>query len=241
MVKSRRSLGKALLVFCAIASITASAQSVDEPVRFRLLSLFGSLSFLYETEDGPKRMYTSSSSFSSWYEAPDNRRLNFYREVPAPEPELPPVKHTLADLTLPSGPGPFLVVLMKKSDGEGLNSIILDHSLEAHPPSRYRAFNFSKRRMAVRLAEQDILLEPSGSALVNYPEGRKTWLKIAVDQPDTGWIKVVSKPRPVDNQTRSTIVILDIPPSVRDLDPIGVIVREVREQIVEGEQGSTLQ
>ncbi len=244
MAQYRRNLILLLVVLCACGHGFAASEKnqKEKPVQFRMFSLFDTISVLYDTDTGTERIFATPNIVSPWFDAPRNGKLNLYRELPSETPGMPKRKETLVDVTLPDGPGPFLIILRKKSDGDGgVAALVLEHSLEAHQPMTYRVFNFSKRRMAVRLADQDMLLEPGKLSVANYPEGRKAWLKIAVDQQDSGWIKVVSRPRPVRDTTRSTLVIMDIPPTEADPDPIGVIVQEVRETIVEGENGPEIQ
>lgn len=202
-----------------------------------MLSVSNSVSLLYDQDGEPQRIYASPGYFSQWLEAPDNRALTFYKELPSQDGQGAPIKKTLAQAKLPAGEGPFLILMQQKEGKDELFTTVLDHSLGVFPSSQYRILNLSKRRMAVQLADQNMLLKPGQTERVAYPSTRKTWLKVAVNDKESGWIKVVSKPRPVHDTTRTSIIIMDIPPSEKDPDPMGVIVREAREQIQENQEG----
>ncbi|GHC05406.1 hypothetical protein [Cerasicoccus arenae] len=240
MARTKRNLILLSLFLFVFSTGYSAPESGEDLVKFRLLSISNAVSFLYDQGGTTERVYTSSTAFTGWYVAPPSGKLVFYQEEAMPDAPKTKLKKILANVQLPSGPGPFLIIVKQKPNSQELSTVVLDHSIAMHPEMNYRAFNLSKRRMAVRLADQDMLLESGKSALAPYPNNRKTWLKIAVDDKDSGWMKVVSKPRPVDNNSRTTIIILDIPPSDRDPEPIGVIVREVREQIVESESGTEI-
>ncbi|WP_309381352.1 hypothetical protein [Cerasicoccus frondis] len=196
-----------------------------------------SISLLYDGDEEEQRVYATPSSFSPWLTAPPNRNVAFYRKTPNPQADGAPIKQVLAQTKLPAGPGPFLILVNENPNDDTLRTVVLEHSLDAHPLAEYRVINLSKRRLAIRLADHNMLLDSGKTEKTAYPEGRKTWLKVAVNDEENGWIKVVSKPRPVDNTTRATLVIMDIPPTRQDPNPIGLIVREARESVVADEAG----
>ncbi|GHB96690.1 hypothetical protein GCM10007047_10750 [Cerasicoccus arenae] len=197
------------------------------------------LATLFYDVDGKKEViHAGLGAFSRLYPSPSNRRVVFYREDPNPDPRKPPIKATVADATLPSGEGPYLVLLISNPSPEGFpfSTLVIDHSLKVHPANNYRVFNFSKRRMAVRLAEKDMLLNRGESETVPYPDARKAWLKVAADE-EGSWLVVTSSSHSVGSDSRTTVFIVDIPPSERDPDPKGVVARRMRERIVTDEFG----
>lgn len=233
MAQGRRNL---ILLACALLSGQLFAADA-EPIKFRLLSISNSISVLYDEDGETRRIYTSPGYFSDWLIAPPSREVTLYQEAPAPDGQGAKLKKILDQTKLPSGPGPFLIMVHQQPGTGKLLTSTLNHSLDTFPKGQYRLVNLSKRRMAVNLADKNMLLEPGTTEMASYPNGRKTWLKVAVNDKDSGWMKVVSKPRPVQDTTRTSIVIMDIPPSDADPDPIGIIVREAREQIYETPEG----
>ncbi|WP_309386191.1 hypothetical protein [Cerasicoccus frondis] len=198
--------------------------------------------FYYDYEGETKKLFVSAGSFSQLYEAPLDGRIQFYVEEISDD-GLPPVKKPVAQMNLPSGEGPFLVVLRTEfRDGKPYyRSAVIDASIEQHPVGAFRVFNFSARDMAIQLSGQSLLLKALDSTVVDYPEERKAWLKVAVADDDEGWIKVVSSPRSVSSRTRTTFFLTDIPPSEGDPNPKGVSVREFRERVLETENGIFIQ
>lgn len=215
------------------------ASNVQEPVQFRLMTMASISNFFYENDGEKERIYATPSNFSPLYTAPEDRQLIFYNEVPSPKANEPKIKVIVAKIKLPAGEGPFLIILKpdESSPGSLFDSYVIDHSLSAHPGNVFRTFNFSKRRMAVQLADQNILLNKGSSETVPYPDNGKAWLKVAADSEGEGWLKVKSMPYSVGSNSRTTIFIMDIPPSERDPNPKGVSVRKVRERIYEDEFG----
>ncbi len=91
--------------------------------------------------------------------------------------------------------------------------------------------------MAVQLAGQEMLLSRTQSQIVPYSEDHEAWLKVAAENDKEGWLVVTSSSHAVGADSRTTIFLIDIPPSERDPDPLGIVVRKMREQIVEDEFG----
>src|SRR5690606_12902030 len=118
-----------------------------------------------------------------------------------------------------------------------LATLVINNSLTDYPANTYRVFNFSKRRLAVNLAETNLLLAPLQSEQVPYPSTRKAWLKVAAAENDGTWLLVNSSPHAVGSDSRTTIFLVDIPPSDRDASPKGIIARRMRERIVTDEKG----
>lgn len=233
MAYQRRSLICILLGLVCAPFI--HGQQEDAPVQFRLLTMSDVATLLYEVDGEETELYATSGAFSPYYNAPANGLIELYKKQPSPKAGQPDIKVNLAEIKLPEGPGPFMVVLREKENSGQLayDWVAYDSSLDAHPPRSYRTINLSKRRMAVRLANQDSLIDPGETSIVDYPAERKVWLKVAVNSPEDGWIKVVSSPRMVDVNSRKTFLLVDLPPTDREAEPLGIVVREISEQIVE--------
>lgn len=238
MAFSRRSL--ILLVFFTLLSVLNGQPGGEEqPVEFRVIALSDFATLFYDIDGEKEVIDVGLGTFSPLYPAPTNRQLMFYREEPNPDPTKPPIKAPIARASLPGGQGPFLVLLLDGPSPEGLQyrTFVIDHSLNAHPANSYRAFNFSRRRMAVKLADKDMLLDRGQSDTVKYPSTRKAWLKVAADDEDEGWLVVTSSSHNVGSDSRTTVFIVDLPSTERDPDPKGVVVRRMRERIATDEFG----
>lgn len=220
--------------------IVQSQETADQspPVQFRLITMADIASFFYDNDGEKERIYATPGNFSPLYTAPEGRKIEFYNELAGPTSNDPVSRVAVIKVKLPAGEGPFLIVLKAhESPGSSFNSYVIDHSLEAHPPDTFRTFNFSKRSMAVRLADKDTLLSTGESDTVPYPEGGKAWLKVAAKDRDDGWLKVKSMPYTVGSDSRTTILLMDIPPSKRDPSPRGIAVRKIRERVYKDEAG----
>lgn len=189
---------------------------------------------LFDVEGKPETLHSSLGAFSPLYPSPKSRELVFYKQDPNPDPRLPPLRTTLAGVRLPAGPGPFLVLLAPSGPGAPtpLQTRVVDHSLSEHPAGTYRVFNFSRRRLAATVAEMKFTLERGQSERAPYPPTRKAWLQVAADEGPGGWLLVSSSPHVVGGaDSRTTVFLVDLPPSVLDPEPKGIVVRRIREQI----------
>jgi len=231
----------AALVPLALAS--ASAQSPKPPApppQFRIVSMSDVETFLFDINKKKETVYASVGAFSPLYPAPPSRDLLLYKEEPNPDPKLPPTKVPLAKAKLPGdGPGPFLILVHRTAAGAALpyETTVINHSLLDHPANTFRVFNFSKRRLAVNLADQNLILEKGQSDRVPYPNTRKTWLKVAANEDDGNWLLVSSSPHSVGTDSRTTIFLVDIAPSALDQNPKGLIARRIRETIYTDDAG----
>lgn len=240
MAKRRRDLTLfSILLFFAHNSFGQNAPSADEQVKFRVISLTDTTSVFYDGEDEKETLRIGIGTFTRLYPAPRDRKVELYTEESNPDPTKPPIRVPLAKATLPSGEGPFLVILYQNRDGSGLtyDTTVIDHSLNAHPTDNYRTFNYSKRNLAVQLAEKEFLLKKGQSENVPYPNTRKAWLKVAADDQKNGWLVVTSSPHVVGNNSRTTIFLVDLPSTERDPDPKGIAVRRIKERILTNEFG----
>ena len=239
MAFSLRHLTALLLATLAIAKLSAQPAQ-PAPPQFRVVSMSDVETFLFDVEKKQETLYASIGAFSRLYPAPQSRELSFYKEDPNPNPALPPIKTPLAKARLPGdSPGPFLVVIHRTPQGFALpfETFVINHSLAEHPIDNYRVFNFSKRRLAVSLAETEIVLDQGQSRSVPYPDTRKAWLKVAADEQSGGWLLVNSGTHTVGAGTRTTIFLVDIAPSALDPNPRGIVARRIRESITTDEKG----
>ncbi|WP_309381890.1 hypothetical protein [Cerasicoccus frondis] len=232
MAYTRRSLICHWLVLL-ILPLTVQAQRAEDVVEYRVTSLDNISEFLCEIDGDERTVYASLGALSPALVAPDNRKVEYYDYIDAPDPKLPPIKRPLAQFKLPAGVGPFLTVLSSTESGQGLpySAIVFDQSLESHPSGQFKAYNFSKRRIAMRVGEHDLILQPGETGLIPYPADRKVWIKVAIESAESGWILTQSSPVPVSADTRTTLFVVDIPPSERDPNPKGVVLRKMRERV----------
>lgn len=225
--------------FCLLLSNGTAQTAPEEPAQFRVLSMASFETVLFDIDKEPVVLRTSLGSFSRLYPAPKSGEVVFYKETPNPEdPNLPPIKTTLAEAKLSDG-GPYIILLIRNPEGSILEykTVVMDHSLEKFPANTYRVYNFSKRQLAVQLAGKNLLLNTAESGSIPYPETSKTWLKVAANDQDEGWLVVRSAPQTTGNNYRTTLFLVDIPPSKRDPNPLGIIDREMRERIRTDDQG----
>ena len=236
--------GLGLLVF--VLALTARAQSpaaaaaAEPPVQFRVVTMSKVETLLFDTGKTTEVINAGIGSFSRLYSAPKSLAVTFYKQAANPDPKLPPIKTPLAKAQLPAGkPGPFLILLNRNPAGAELDfsTLVIDSSLEAFPAKTYRVFNYSKRRLAVRLADTNIALSTGESDLVPYPATRKAWLQVAADEKNDGWLLVSSSPQVVGDHSRTTIFLVDITPSDRDPNPKGIVARRIRETITTDDKG----
>jgi hypothetical protein len=230
-----------LLVFVPCRGFAQQLSDAPVPgVQFRVVAMTDVASVLYDVEKKQEVVNAGVGTFSRIYDAPKNREVVLYTEIPNPDPSLPPAKVVVAKALLPAGKaGPFLIMLNKNPPGSEheFSSLVIDHSLETHPIKTYLVFNFSKRRLAVSLAEKNLVLTTGASDLVSYPDSRKAWLKVAADEKSDGWLLVSSSPHAVGTDTRTTIFLVDIPPSPLDPNPKGIVARRIRETVYTDDSG----
>lgn len=223
---------------CALRAQTPAPEV--PPPQFRIVSMSDVETFLFDIDKKKETLYATIGAFSPLYVAPKSREVLFYKEVPNPDPKLPPLKVPLAKAQLPANnPGPFLILVYPSPSGSPLplQTLVINNSLKDYPANSYRVFNFSKRRLAVNLAEQNLVLDTRQSAQVPYPNTRKAWLKVAAAENDGSWLLVNSGTHAVGTDSRTTIFLVDIPPSTLDPDPKGIVARRIRETIVTDDQG----
>ncbi len=244
MALAQRYLIRVAFAVCLLAVPFSRAQTPPPtepaPTQFRVVSIAGVETFLFDVEKKKEMLSAAAGSFSRLYPAPKNREVLFYREVPHPDPQRQPVKTPVARAKLPAQPGPFLILLVKNPPGAELayQTAVFDQSLDAHPASTYRVFNFSKRRLAVNIADTQMVLPTHEHQTAPYPATRKAWLQVAADEQPDGWLLVSSSPHPVGTNSRTTIFLVDIAPSALDPNPKGIVARRIRESIYTDDQGA---
>ncbi|WPJ95206.1 hypothetical protein SH580_17425 [Coraliomargarita algicola] len=235
-----RHLIPTLISFFCLMQSDATAQTTPQDIpKFRVLSMSAFETVLFDIDKEPIVLRSSLGSFSRLYPSPKDGNVVFYKETPNPQdPNLPPIKTTLAQAKLSEG-GPYIILLIRNPAGSSLEykTVVLDHSLEKFPANTYRVYNYSKRQLAVQLSETNLLLNTGESGSVPYPASSKTWLKVAANDQDEGWLVVRSAPQTTGTNNRTTLFLVDIPPSERDPNPLGIIDREMRERIRTDEQG----
>lgn len=245
MALSLRHLIPLVLVLLPWTGASLSAQNGAKPPppppQFRIVSMADTATFLFDVENKQETLYATAGAFSRLYPSPPTRELVFYKQEPNPDPRLPALKVPLARAIIPAGPGPFLVLLASAGPGAPLpfQTRVIDHSLAQHPPGTYRVFNFSRRRLAVNLADVKFILARGQEERAPYPPTRKAWLQVAADEGRNGWLPVSGSPHVVGAATdsRTTVFLVDIPPSELDPAPKGIVVRRIRESITTDEAG----
>ncbi|MFA6287443.1 MAG: hypothetical protein WC661_08665 [Opitutaceae bacterium] len=244
MALAQRHLIRVLAALLPLAAVFSRAQTLDAPEppppQFRVVSMSQVETFFFDVGKKKEQLNACVGSLSRLYPAPKNREVVFYAEVPNADPKLPPVKVPLSKAVLPAhNPGPFLIILRKNPAGSELkfSTLVIDNSLESYPANTYRVFNFSKRRLAVRLADKNLVLASGQSQEVPYPATRKAWLQVAADENEAGWLLVSSSPQPVGANSRTTVFLVDIATSELDQKPKGIIARRMRETIITDDKG----
>ena len=236
--------GLFLLAFCTALRAQPSAPE-PAPAQFRVVTMTQVETLLFDVGKTTETINAGVGSFSALYPAPRDGAVVFYQKVPAADPALPPIKKPLAQVRLPAAkpsapPGPFLIILDRGAPGAAVafDARVIDASLEAHPAGTYRVFNFSRRRLAVNLADTKLLLERGANQNAPYPSSRKAWLQVAVEKPAAGWILVSSSAHPVAPDSRTTVFLVDVAASERDPDPEAIVVRRIRETIATDATGA---
>ncbi len=222
MALFRRNLKSLLPLACALAlgaglplgGYGQGASSKSQPVTFRMLALGAPVSnVFYDYHDKPIRISAGSTSLSSPRRADAGQEVELYRVIPAVEPNTAPTKETLSTFKLGNG-GPYLVFMqVNPADKFDIRSHVVEDSWQEHPLGTIRIFNFSRRKTMAKVGDKIVELNPGQTALFDYAEGKhQTWLQAAVWE-DGEWTLRTSNPQVTLPNTRSSIVLLDQPPS----------------------------
>lgn len=228
-MKTSRFLGLALLLavlFADASRVIAGPAAGAPPVMFRTLAVNRIVSGLFydDAQGRPAAVLAATGALSAPYVAPADGRVAFYRLEPPMEPETAPRRVPVAEARLDEG-GPWLVIMATVPGGDGVASrpdirlMKIDHSWAAHPPATMRVFNFSRRPAMIKIGAESGEVAPGESRLFPYASAEgETWVKVAMRE-ETGWALRASGPQAALPGTRSTLVLVDTPPSAEDPNP----------------------
>lgn len=214
-----------LICLAALFASEARAQPAPKPpVVFRLLALGETVSdVFYDLKAGPVSVLAGNSGFSSPYVAPEGGRVVFYRVLPPEKPELKPRQVPVAEIQIGEG-GPYLVLMIVDPEAGTISTKVVDDSWAVHPVKTVRIFNFSRRLAMVKLGESVVELPTTQSHIFPYPDGNQVWLQAATKENET-WVLRVGGPQVTLPKARSTVVLIDQPPSIERKNPFAVLVR----------------
>ena len=219
------------LLSLSVALVLRAQQPLEKPVTFRAMAVGNSVSaLLYELAPGKiVPLSAGSSDLSQPYASPPGGLVAFFREGPPERPGEKPKRIPIAKAQLGSG-GPYLVVLSLPptgSNGMSVETIVVDDSWTAHPMKTVRVFNFSKRRAALQVGADNQELVTGGSHVFPYPPGKGSILfKVALME-EQGWVLRTNCPQGIIPNTRSTVIITDVVPTVDEPNPVDINVANV--------------
>ncbi len=226
-----------LLRYLIFIPVLLAASALSGAPVFRTFSLGGDVDGLfYELRGKPVRLATSEAAFSAPYARPPDGTLVLYRTTPPAGPEEKPGKIAVATVDLPPGGEPLLLLLAATpaeipAAPPQIVALAVNDSPEAHPVDAFRVFNFSGRRTAVKLAGQSGELGPGTDRLFPPVQGNRVRIQVAVAR-NTGWKQVAGGPRVMVPGSRPFIFLRDVPPTVDDPNPIGLIVHTVFDTVL---------
>jgi len=216
----------ALLLTAPGLTIPACAQqpAPKPPVMFRTLALGASVAdVFYDLKSSAVSVAAGSSGFSSPYVAPEGGRVVFYRVLPPEKPDAKPRHVPVAEIQLGEG-GPYLVLMIVDPEAGAISTKVVDDSWTVHPVKTVRLFNFSRRQAMVKLGGEVVELPTTQSHIFPYPDGTQVWLQAATKENET-WVLRVGGPQVTLPKARSTVVLIDQPPSIERKNPFAVLVR----------------
>jgi len=201
------------------------------PATFRTLSIDQGVSDLfYDDRSRQIALAAGDMSFSQPYPVPASGLVSLYRELPPVPPEDKPRRVPVTEFRL-TGEGPHLVFFSSTRNAANpaqplIGAIPVDDSSKIHPVDTVRIFNFGKTPAGVKFATHVLEIAPSKSEIRPYPDDRQAWLKAAV--PAEGkWQVRISGPQAIVPATRSTWVLLDLPPTADEPDRHRILVRNL--------------
>lgn len=212
----------AVLLFGLAVRAQPTATDAKPPVTFRTFAVGDSLSALFYDDRGKPVAVSAGNLFSHPYTAPEGGRLALYRLIPNADPQKPPHRVPVATVTLGDA-GPYFVFLTAIHNPADpprprVEALVIDDSWEQHPEETIRVVNFSRVRVAVKIG--DILSELASAEhrLFPYPMGeeRKIRVQAAALTPDEGWVSRISGLKQFKRGARSTFVITDQMPPLRE-------------------------
>ena len=201
------------------AHLAAAPASEPPPAVFRVLTLVPADDLLMDGPRGVTRpIVASSNRFSPPLPLPTDRKIEFYRLVPAPAPKEPPRREIALRATVSQAPGaePLLILLPREGPPDPavlrgpLRALEIDVSAAAHPLGQLRVFNFSTREAALHLGATISRIAPGRSVLVPLPEGASPWLSTAILGTE-GWQRISGGPLTLRPGYRMTLFMVDSP------------------------------
>ena len=208
---------------------TAHAEPEPKPpVVFRTIALGSPVADLfYELKGESVPVTAGSSGLSSAYVVPPGGRVLFYRLLPAEKPGDKPRRTPVSEVSIGEG-GPYLVLMAVNEETAAINTLLVEDSWATHPVKTMRVFNFSRRHALVKLGESLIELPTGQSHIFSYAEGGKERIQVkfqVATKENEAWVLRVGGPQVTLPKTRSTIVLIDQPPSPDRANPVAVLVR----------------
>jgi hypothetical protein len=224
-------LSALILACCLPVTAQITAPSEKPQVTFRTLSVDQGVSGLFYDDHGKQIALSAGDlGFSSPYPCPASGLVALYREVPPVPPEEKPRRVPVTEFRL-TGAGPHLVFFSSTRNPSDpaqprINALVVDDSWTVHPTETVRIFNFCKTPAGVKFANHVLEIAPTQSETRPYPGGQQAWLKAAV--PAEGkWQVRISGPQAIVPNTRSTWVLLDLPPTADQPDRYRILVRNL--------------
>ncbi|MDQ8208880.1 hypothetical protein QEH52_15235 [Coraliomargarita sp. SDUM461003] len=221
-----------LVVLCLQGQVLEAQVAVEQS--FRTLGVRRAAPKLfYQLGSKEVPLFAGDAALSASYQAPKSGKLELYCYVPATDPELPPVKVTVAEATLPSeGENLVLIASIQNTNSKQAAPAValraVDASIEAHPLNTIRVFNFSKRKIAAKVGDEFKEILVGEEAFFAYPEGNKVWVKIAAyEGVDTGWKLRTGGPKAISPDKRTIIVLSDAYPTREDPEGLKITLRNV--------------
>lgn len=218
-----------LLLAGLLSPATIHAQPAPKPpVTFRAIALGVPVSDLFYDLKGESIAVTAGSSgLSSAYVVPPSGRVVFYRVLPPEKPGEKPRHAPVTEVQVGEG-GPYLVVMMVNQETSAVAALVVEDSWETHPVKTTRVFNFSRRLAMVKMGESLVELPTTKSHIFTYAEGGQERLQVrfqVATKENENWVLRVGGPQVTLPKTRSTIVLIDQPPSPDRANPVAVLVR----------------
>lgn len=244
MALSFRHLTLRALSFVTLAAIVVAPSLRAQPAplpppAFQIHALLPLGDLFYDLHGRRLSLYAGPGNFSSPAVVPAGGTLALYRLQRAAEPGLPPVRVPVVSTTLPAAPGSqTLLVIYPEGpapadgapDTRPLATLTFDQSPESFPAGTIRVFSFSTRPVALKIGAEAVPVPPRQTVSVAYPADQRTWLHVATVG-EQGWQRVIGTPQTLGPRTRLSLFFRDIPPSLNDPKPIGLLLGKILESV----------
>lgn len=233
------SLALTAAALLAVATPLRAEPAPLPPATFQLYSPIPLGDLFYDLKGRPVPVHVSHHAFSDPVLVPAGGTVALYRFKPAAEPGLPPVRVPVISASAPSADGAQSLVLIYADgppppdgtpDVRPLRTLLLDQSPAAFAPGTIRVFSFSARPAAVKIGATAVPVPPMQIVSVPYPADKKTWLHIATVG-EQGWQRVIGSPQTLGDLTRLSLFLRDIPPSLYDPKPVGLLLGKITETL----------